>query len=164
MRISFKDLLEADIYGQYDGGFNKRYEWEDFYKNHKNKTLIAQKAEYVLYRVGSSTYYLVDADDGYLGYMELTKNNEYFAISNTHSSMKGGFYDIIFGLLIEHKHDIKILSDNKLSTNAMKSYVNLHNSAKFSIALYDNGNILDFDVGVLESKSNIRVLVTAREG
>lgn len=101
---------------------------------------------YNLYRYGSGTFYLTDANNKYLGFISGEVDNNKFYISMSSSEIKGNFYNLMFTAILGWTDIIEILSDKSLSPKAAKSYDNLKNKSQLNVRLlspkgYENFNI-----------------------
>jgi hypothetical protein len=106
---------------------SKKHDWDKFYKNTDKVKLLYDNlggSHYKLY-VLIHTYFLTDNKDDYLGYIELKTTNNIARVQASSSELSGGFYKIMFPILLSLPNIDSIYSDNDLSTNAFSSYSRL---------------------------------------
>jgi hypothetical protein len=146
---------------------SKEREWNKFYKNTEFKKLILKDigANHLkLYRVANINFYLTDENDEYKGQIELDINNKVGIISNSHSSLERGFYNIMFTSLLGSGLVTQIISDEELTTNAINSYEKLNRNGSLVIQVYTpDKKYLEFTRENLKQNVLNRISVTERE-
>lgn len=124
--------------------FNYESDWNTFYKN-KSKPLLKNigSGHYSIFKEGSS-FFLTDKNENYQGQLELKIENKVAYIISSHSKLKGGFYNIMFMSLFSLKIFNVILSDTKLSTQALKSYQKLKINGHLKINVFDGSSYIEY--------------------
>lgn len=135
------NIVEGQISGRLGIGSitrSRKIEWDRDYRDTNKVTLVLSdigEHKYRLYKA-INTYYLTNASNEYQGYIQLKNiKGRVYQINESSSNLSGGFYKIMFPLLLSQNID-EILSDNDLSDNALKSYSNLLNTSLISIQIY----------------------------
>lgn len=154
----------ADETGVNGSTFDRTSEWGDFIKNSTFTKLIYDNLgtnRYKVYRYGSELYYLTDENNNYLGHIELENNR----INSSFSKLKGGFYNIMFTIILTQIQ--YIISDKSLSTQAIRSYEKLNQlpAKKYKMYVISNNNISNtkpFSKEELLSNSSNRVMITEK--
>jgi len=75
-----------------------------------------------------NNFFLVDSNNEYLGHIEFRKVNKVITITESNSDISRGFYAIMFNIMLSEDDIEEIISDSKLSTQAINSYIKLANS------------------------------------
>ena len=114
--------------------YSKEQEWNsktDLSKNIFIKLLLDKMggSRFKIYLEGTSSYYLTDENNSYLGQIEgdRTGNSLYIRTSHANSNKIKGFYSYIFPMLFSIGIE-KIYSNNSLSNKAINSYIRLSNT------------------------------------
>jgi len=114
-----------------NGSKSRKYDWDNFYKDKiKELDLIKDKLGSNRFKVykAFNVYFLIDEKNDYKGHIELSSDKpKIYHITDSNSDIKSGFYSLMFSVLLSTKGIDEILSDNKLSTQAIKSYLKLNN-------------------------------------
>lgn len=95
--------------------------------------------KYIVIQTGDYSFLLTNPDDEYLGNIDLSDpdNNGYASINGSESKIDGGFYNLMFRVILQDKEINAILSDSSLSTQAIKSYEKINKEGIFKIFVYD---------------------------
>lgn len=153
-----------------DNNLSREKEWNNEIKDSPFTKLLvkdvnADKNDIYLY--GTSTFYLVDKDKQYLGYLNLNKEGSKGKIVNSYSKIKG-FYLLMFPNILTYSEIKTILSDDSLSQGAIKSYNNLHKIvgdnnigvSTFKMSVLSPYGELPFSTDNLMKYSGSRVMIT----
>jgi hypothetical protein len=135
----YQFLSEGDISGRMDKGVKSmQSDWDRFYKGTDTTKLIYKNlggSHYKLFNA-TSKYFLTDRDNEYLGYIELNNiSSGKVQIKSSSSNLSGGFYKIMFPLLLSLPNIEEIYSDDYISENAFKAYKRL-NDGGMDIRIY----------------------------
>jgi hypothetical protein len=157
---TYKQILESPIIrGKFTSGFESH---EDDWKQLKDTKYIklvrdklGARAKYKVYKTDNQ-YFLVSNNEEYLGYIEYEKiDNKKIQIISSSSEIKGGFYNIMFMVILSDNIE-QIISDNKISKNALNSYKNLNN---FSIKLLWRDEYFNIDNEEILNKKDSRISI-----
>ena len=150
MNKGFKEFilqeLAVDVGKQNDKQNSREFDWNKFYRD-TDIPVLEQKDigsnRYKLYRVYSS-FFLTTENNDYLGILVLNINNRTGIITLSNSKLKTGFYNIMFTTILSLDIVDELLSDVKLSSNAIKAYLNLSINNMLSIkVLTIDGSYID---------------------
>jgi len=146
--------------------FSLKSEWNSHFKKVSKKVISNLPKNYEIYN--SLGYYFLTQDGEYLGYVQLKDVSKLYNIDNVFqiksSNQTGevkGFYNIMFSSLI-NKYKFNIISDNNLSTNAIKSYTRLNKQSKLNVQCFDQitKQIKDFDETELTKNPSLVVYIS----
>lgn len=146
--MNFKTLFEMAVFkGGYDKDtFSHENDWDYDYNpddeeyngdtkliGQSNKGYKLWKTEYIMF--------LTSNTNKYLGAIEYSIIGKTLHIETAHSTLKSGFYKIMFTMLLKKYKELK--SDHVLSKNAFKAYTNL--TKTFNVQVVDrDGTYYEF--------------------
>jgi len=141
---------------------SRKSEWDRFYKEKINidKSIILIRDrlgsnKFSIYKV-INVYFLVDDKFNYQGHIELSCTKQKIcSVTDSNSLLKGGFYSLMFSVLLSRKGINEILSDKTLSTQAIKSYIKI--SKGFSAQIFDVKIKIGEDEYIQANKDNIKI-------
>jgi len=161
--MKYKEYIdETAIETGINSSKTKKYDWDTFYKNKintKSVKLINDKVSSFHWKVYMTlnSYFLVDENNEYLGHIEfIFIDKKIIKILESNSEIKSGFYAIMFNIILSNNIN-EILSDNKLSTQAIKSYKKLKidkTNQYFNIKVKINNEYFD-DLSLIKSNGAI---------
>lgn len=162
--ITFKEYLstlEAIATGIHTEGHSREGEFTSYFRDDYYKLLtdkISSK-NYKIYYDGfkpeNRTYYLTDANDKYLGHIEMYNSK----IGDSHSEIDKGFYNLMFTSILSIGGVNEIFSDVSLSENAINAYDRLNKSSNLKIQVLTHEGYFDFSIDKLLEKSANRVSI-----
>jgi len=168
--VSFIQLFEMAIPNGLTSKSLKT-QW-DFYKG-KDFAKEIEKSytpkKYKIFQVGDKgniTYYLTNKYEEYLGGIELQSTNKKgrYKINISASDIKGGFYFLMFTIILKNKEISEIISDKSLSKSAVKAYENLNNkSLHFIVQILTQDGYRDFDKDLLFDNPNNVVSIKSKQ-
>ncbi len=123
---------------------SKESDWNKFYRGTNRVNLLRDNlggSRYKLYQV-VGIYFLTDFEDNYIGFINLSITNRIARIKESSSNLSGGFYKIMFPVLLSLGSFDNIVSDANISMNAYKSYERLNKNGLLSVSIVTkDGNI-----------------------
>jgi hypothetical protein len=147
---TFREFVDEAVETGIASGGSRALEWSKVIKSKEFLTLVVSSDGVNMYRYGSNIYYLTTIDNDYLGHIEVKDGK----IGNSFSNMKGGFYTKIFKLLLSYTSMHELLSDVRLSTNAIKAYINLDKNI-FDVMVKTPQGYIEFNkVNLLDNYAN----------